>query len=73
MGRRRKKQVPRCARNDNSRAFGRAVRPLVGLGLVEGYVGVIRSADSSEAEKARGVGVRERGSGRAGRGSRGCS
>ncbi len=36
-------------------------------------VGLIRSADSSEAEKARGVGVRERGPGRAGRGSRGCS
>jgi len=35
-------------------------------------VGLIRSADSCEAEKARGVGARERGPGRAGRGSRGC-
>ncbi len=36
----KKKQVPRCARNDNSRAFGRAVRPLVGLGMA-GRAGVV--------------------------------
>ena len=35
-------------------------------------VGLIRSADSCEAQKARGVGARERGSGRAGSGSCGC-
>ena len=68
MGRRRKKQVPRCARNDNSRAFGRAVRPLVGLGMAgRGEVGVMRILRERE-RWWRVVRVW----GRARRGSRGC-
>jgi hypothetical protein len=37
----KKKQFPRCARNDNSRTFGRAVTQVAGSGFVERRVGVI--------------------------------
>src|SRR5258706_14666169 len=58
----KKKQVPRCARNDNSRAFGRAVRRAEGQGVIVGPDQALQGAEPGVVRVW----------GRAGRWRRGC-
>jgi hypothetical protein len=65
----RKKQIPRSARNDNLRAFRRAVMRVVGLGVMAGRAGAGVAVGLELEVWVIGT---SRARGRAGSGSRSC-